>query len=474
LNEDFVIHKGGSEMKNVVQHEVEELMIEQRTYFHSGKTRNIDLRILRLKALYYGILKYEKEIIYALKQDLNKSEFEGFSTEIGVTLKEISFTLKNIKKWAKPKRVKNTLTHVGSTSTLVPEPYGITLILAPWNYPFYLAIAPLIGAIAAGNTAIVKPSELTPNVSAILTMLLEELYPKEFVAVIEGGIEASQLLLKQKFDYIFFTGSTAVGKVVMEAAAKQLIPVTLELGGKSPTIVHHDANLALAAKRIVWGKYMNAGQTCIAPDYVYVHHEVKEQFILHVRREIEALYGKTPLENKEYTRIVSKRHYERLLQFLNDGDVVAGGRAQEDTLTIEPTVLDNIDWNASIMQEEIFGPLLPVLEYHNIEAVIGEIIKRPKPLALYVFSANKEIQQEVVNRVPFGGGCINDTVYHIIQPNLPFGGVGESGIGKYHGEYSFQTFSHYKGIVKQTTKFDLPVRYSTTKYALSVLRKLLK
>jgi aldehyde dehydrogenase (NAD+) len=457
-----------------MKRELEELVTEQRAYFHSGKTRNIDLRILRLKALYYGILKYEKEIVAALKQDLNKSEFESYSAEIGVTLKEISHTLKSIKKWAKPKRVKNTLTHVGSTSTLIPEPYGVTLIIAPWNYPFYLALTPLIGAIAAGNTAIVKPSELTPNVAAVVKTLLEELYPREFVAVVEGGVETSQTLLEQKFDYIFFTGSTNVGKIVMEAAAKQLIPITLELGGKSPTIVHHDANLALAAKRIVWGKYMNAGQTCIAPDYVYVHHAVKDQFLLHVQKEINTLYGKNPLENTNYTRIVSKRHYERLLHFLHDGNLAIGGKAKEETLTIEPTVIDQVDWSMPIMQEEIFGPLLPILEYHNIEAVIEEVLKRPKPLALYIFAQDKAVQQEVINRVSFGGGCINDTVYHVAQPNLPFGGVGESGIGKYHGEYSFQTFSHYKGIVNQTTKFDLPVRYGKAKYAFSMIRKLLK
>lgn len=446
----------------------------QKSYFYSGKTRGIEERKKQLCALYESIQSYESEIFEALKLDLNKSEHESYTTEIGYTLKEISFMIKNLSKWSKPKRVKTAMTHIGSTGRIIPEPYGVTLVIAPWNYPFQLAIAPLVGAIAAGNTVILKPSELTPNVSSVLAKMLTELFPPEFVAVIEGDAEVSTSLLKEPFDYIFFTGSVGVGKIVMEAAAKQLTPLTLELGGKSPCIVHKDAKLDVTARRIVWGKFLNAGQTCVAPDYVYVHSSIKDQFIEEMRKAVHEQYGENPLQNEKYVRIVSGRHFERLCSFLGNGQAVLGGNYDPDRLLIEPTVLTDVTWDDAVMEDEIFGPILPLLEYENIEDVIATVQHHPKPLALYVFSEARDVQKQVTQSISYGGGCINDVVYHLATPYLPFGGVGQSGLGSYHGEQSFQTFSHYKSILSQSTAFDMKIRYSSTKSALKFIRKLLK
>ncbi|HFJ9438869.1 aldehyde dehydrogenase family protein [Bacillus sp. AFS094611] len=453
---------------------VSSIVNKQKAYFYNGHTRSIEVRKNNLKKLYEGIQRFEEEIFQALKLDLNKSVHESFTTEVGYVLKEISFQLKHISSWSKPKRVRTALTHFGSKGKVVPEPYGVTLIIAPWNYPFQLAIAPLVGALAAGNTIVLKPSELTPNVSKVLTRMLGELFQEELVAVIEGGVEESTALLKEPFDYIFFTGSVGVGKVVMEAAAKQLTPLTLELGGKSPCIVHKDAKIDVTARRIVWGKFLNAGQTCVAPDYMYVHTSVKEQLIEALRHEVEEQYGKEPLHNNNYVRIVSERHFERLCTFLKDGKTVIGGNYKKETLHMEPTVLTNVTWESTVMEDEIFGPILPIIEYDNIEEVIDTIQQHPKPLALYVFSEDKEVQRQVTSNISYGGGCINDVVYHLATPYLPFGGVGSSGLGSYHGEESFRTFSHYKSILAQSTAFDMKIRYSSTKSALKFIRKLLK
>ena len=453
---------------------ISSIVNKQKEYFYNGHTRSVEVRKNNLKKLYKGIQRFEQEIFQALKLDLNKSGHESFTTEVGYVLKEISFQLKHISSWSKPKRVRTALTHFGSKGKVVPEPYGVTLIIAPWNYPFQLAIAPLVGALAAGNTIVLKPSELTPNVSKVLTRMLEELFQEELVAVVEGGVEESTALLKEPFDYIFFTGSVGVGKVVMEAAAKQLTPLTLELGGKSPCIVHKDAKIDVTARRIVWGKFLNAGQTCVAPDYMYVHASVKEQLIEALRHEIAEQYGKEPLHNDNYVRIVSERHFERLCRFLQDGQVVIGGNYKKDTLHIEPTVVTNITWQDAVMEDEIFGPILPIIEYDNIEDVIDTIQQHPKPLALYVFSEDKGVQKNVTSNISYGGGCINDVVYHLATPYLPFGGVGSSGLGSYHGEESFRTFSHYKSILAQSTAFDMKIRYSSTKSALKFIRKLLK
>ncbi|MDM5461475.1 MULTISPECIES: aldehyde dehydrogenase [Bacillus cereus group] len=453
---------------------ISSIVNKQKEYFYKGHTRSVETRKNNLKKLYDGIQRFEDEIFQALKLDLNKSVHESFTTEIGYVLKEISFQMKHISSWSKPKRVRTALTHFGSKGKVAPEPYGVTLIIAPWNYPFQLAIAPLVGALAAGNTVVLKPSELTPNVSKVLTRMLEELFPEELVSVVEGGAQESTALLKEPFDYIFFTGSVGVGKVVMEAAAKKLTPLTLELGGKSPCIVHKDAKIDVTARRIVWGKFLNAGQTCVAPDYMYVHSSVKEQLIEALRHEIAEQYGKAALQNDNYVRIVSERHFERLCTFLQDGKPVIGGNYKKETLHIEPTVLTNVTWQSAVMEDEIFGPILPIIEYDKIEEVIETIQHHPKPLALYVFSEDRKVQEKVTSNISYGGGCINDVVYHLATPYLPFGGVGSSGLGSYHGEQSFRTFSHYKSILSQSTAFDMKIRYSSTKSALKFIRKLLK
>lgn len=454
--------------------EITQLVTKQKAYFQTGATKTSNFRIAQLKKLYNSIVENEEEIKRALKKDLNKSDFEAYLTEIGFTLKEISESIKNIEKWMKPKKVKTPITHFGTKGYIYREPYGVTLIISPWNYPFQLTMAPLIGAIIGGNTAIIKPSELTPNTSIIIQKIIKELFDQEYIAVVEGGIEESTLLLQQKLDLIFFTGSVQVGKIVMEAASKNLTPIILELGGKSPTIVHNDANIQLAAKRIVWGKFTNAGQTCIAPDYIYVHELVKKDFIDALKNEIVHFYSDKPLLNNDYTKIISERHFNRLVNFLNNGEIVHGGEYDPLTHKIEPTLITNLSWESPIMSEEIFGPVLPILSYENLDEVMNEINQHPKPLALYIFTESKSISNKVIERVPFGGGCVNDTLYHMANPNLPFGGVGESGSGNYHGEYSFSAFTHDKSVLLQTTKMDLKIRYHTTKNALRFIRKLLK
>jgi aldehyde dehydrogenase (NAD+) len=451
-----------------------DLVEQQRKFFLNGNTKSLSFRMNALSKLRALIKSNEQLLMDGLKQDLNKSEFDSFITEIGIVLEELRFTIKHLKSWAKPRRVKSNLTGIGSRSFIYPEPYGVALIIAPWNYPFQLAIAPLIGAIAAGNCAIIKPSELTPNTSSILAKIISDNFPKEFIAVVEGGVETSTNLLKEKFDYIFFTGSVPVGKVIMEAAAKHLTPVTLELGGKSPCIVHEDANLKLAAKRIAWGKFINAGQTCVAPDYLFLHNRIKDSFLSELKEAVRELYGEDIVGKGHFTKIVSDRHFTRLKNFLTCGTVYFGGKIDDKKLMIEPTVLDNITWDHSIMAEEIFGPILPIMGYDDLNSTIAQINQRPKPLALYIFSESKQVQNAILDSVSFGGGCINDTVFHLSSPYLPFGGVGESGIGAYHGKGSFDIFSHEKSILKQTTRFDLPFRYPNTKDALKKIKWFIK
>ncbi|OEF99900.1 aldehyde dehydrogenase [Vulcanibacillus modesticaldus] len=453
---------------------IQNLVKKQKKYFETGKTKDLLFRINNLKKLKLGIKKHENRIIEALKEELNKSAFESYTSEIGLVYEEINQAIKHLKKWVKPKKVKTPITHFGSSSYIYYEPYGLTLIISPWNYPFQLAIAPLVGAISAGNCAIIKPSELTPKVSQIIRELIEESFHEEYIAVVEGGVDESTALLQEKFDYIFFTGSVPVGKIVMEAAAKFLTPITLELGGKSPSIVHKDANLQLAAKRIVWGKYLNAGQTCIAPDYLMVHKNVKNKLIEYMKDYIKEFYGTDSANSENYARIVNERHFNRLVSYLQDGRILIGGRTDKDKLFIEPTIIDQINWDSSIMKEEIFGPLLPVMEYEDVYEVIKIVNEHPKPLALYFFSKDKHLQNEIIDKISFGGGCINDTVYHFASPHLPFGGVGNSGMGSYHGKSSFELFSHKKSILKQTTLFDLPFRYPTTKDALKKVKLFLK
>lgn len=451
-----------------------ELINKQKRFFQTGKTLDIDFRLSALEQLKSVIKEKEQKIMETLKLELNKSGFEAYSTEIGVVLEEIGFIQRHLRSWIKPKKVKTPLTHLGSSSYIYSDPYGVALIISPWNYPFQLTIAPLVGAIAAGNCAVIKPSELTSKTSALIEELISGIFPEEYIAVVQGGVEASQELLQEKFDTIFFTGSVHVGKIVMEAAAKQLIPVTLELGGKSPCIVHEDAKIKLAAKRIAWGKFINAGQTCVAPDYVYLHHKVRDEFFKELKLAIQELYGENPLENLNYTHIVSQRHYNRLSSFLNEGQILIGGKGDKENLVLEPTVLTNITWKDSVMQDEIFGPILPILEYDDFSQVIEGIRNHPKPLALYLFSESSMVTQEVLKHVTFGGGCINDTIYHLVSPYLPFGGVGSSGMGAYHGKGSFDVFSHKKSILKQTTRFDIPMRYPNFKNGLKFVKLLLK
>lgn len=450
------------------------LVNSQKSFFRSGKTKDLSFRLNALNTLRSAIKNYEIDLMQALRDDLNKSAFEAYSTEIGFVLEELRFIISHLPVWVKPKKVKTPLTHIGSNSYIYSEPYGVSLIIAPWNYPFQLALAPLIGAIAAGNCAIMKPSELTPKTSEIIANMIQECFPADFISVIQGGVETSQALLSEPFDYIFFTGSVAVGKIIMEAAAKNLTPVTLELGGKSPCIVHDDANLKLAAKRIAWGKCTNAGQTCIAPDYLYLHKNVHDEFLRQLKTAIAELYGSEPLHNPNFTRIVSERHFERLSSFLKNGEVYHGGKTNREKLMIEPTVLTEITWDDPIMEDEIFGPILPVLEYEKLSEMLDGIQQHPKPLSLYIFSENEQIQEEVINSVSFGGGCMNDTVYHFASPHLPFGGVGPSGIGSYHGKGSYDTFSHKKSILKQTTRFDIPFRYPNVKNGLKKIKMFLK
>ncbi|MGM0845901.1 MAG: aldehyde dehydrogenase [Bacillota bacterium] len=446
----------------------------QKNYYASGSTRPLETRKAHLKKLAEVLRENESKILRALHSDLNKSEREAYTTEIGILLEEINFTLKNLDSWAKPKKVKTAMTHVGSKGYRIPEPYGVSLIIAPWNYPIQLAISPLIGALAAGNTAIVKPSEITPHTSRVLVELFEGNFEKGLIYVMEGGVETNQLLLDQPFDYIFFTGSVPVGKIVMEAASKRLIPVTLELGGKSPCIVHDDADLALAAKRIAFGKLANSGQTCIAPDYLFIHENAKEKFIEEFKKAVHEFYGEDPLQSDQFGKIVNERHYTRLKSYLNDGDVMYGGKFSDESLQIQPTLLEPRSTEVPVMTEEIFGPIFPVLSYSRLEEVKAFVTNRPKPLALYLFTGNEEVERDITQNLSYGGGCINDTLMHIATPHLPFGGVGESGIGSYHGESSFATFSHYKSVLKQTNLFDFSFKYPNSKNGLKILRRLLK
>ncbi|MBT2624974.1 aldehyde dehydrogenase [Bacillus sp. ISL-32] len=450
------------------------IISRHQAFFTAGHTRPIKARLDALRNVKQAIKTYEADVLSALYQDLHKSEHEAYTTEIGIVLKEISFVMKRLRKWAKPKKVKTPLTHIGSQSVMIPEPYGTVLVIAPWNYPFQLALSPLIGAIAAGNTVIVKPSEYTPAVSAVLFSIIRDVFPSGYVTLVEGGPDTSTELLKQPFDYIFFTGSVSVGKIVMEAAAKQLIPVTLELGGKSPCIVHKDADIKLAAKRIVFGKFTNAGQTCIAPDYLVVHEEIKSEFVKEMKHIIGEFFGHQPELNPAYGKIVSERHFQRLIGFLNDGIPLTGGKADHKHHKIAPTVLDQVKDEAPVMQEEIFGPIFPLFTYRSTDEVIAMVNARPKPLALYLFTNHKTVEQHILENISFGGGCINDTLMHAATPYLPFGGVGESGIGRYHGFDSFNTFTHKKSVLKQTNRFDLAFRYPSSKNGLRLIRKLLK
>lgn len=433
-----------------MEQQAKQLVTTQRTFFNTGQTKQVEYRIQALQNLREGIEKYQQRILDALRADLNKSEAEGYGSEIRIVLGELDYTLEHLREWATPRNVPTSPAMPDAASTIYPEPYGVALIIAPWNYPFQLAFGPLIGAIAAGNCAVIKPSELTPATSRLINDLIQDIYPEEYIAVMEGEVETSTALLNEKFDYIFFTGSTGVGRIVMKAAAEHLTPVTLELGGKSPAIVHRDADLKLAAQRLVRGKFLNAGQTCVAPDYLVVDEQVHDQLIEEIRAEVRDKFGDDVMQNKDFPHIVNTRNFDRLTAFLTNGKTLMGGRSNRDQLMIEPTVLGDIDWDSPVMQEEIFGPILPVFTYRDLNPMLDEIARRPKPLALYLFTENEALQEQVLNKVSFGGGCINETLSHMTSHYLPFGGVGESGMGSYHGQQSFEVFSHHKSILKRT------------------------
>ena len=438
---------------------IEKLLADQRKYFQRGATLSVDFRIDMLKRLYGTVKKYEKEIEAALTKDLGKSEFEGFMCEAGLALTEISYLIRHTRRFARKKTVWTPLAQFASRSYQKPTPYGNTLIMSPWNYPFLLTIEPLAAAIAAGNTAIVKPSAYSPATSKIVEKVVRESFPEELAAVVTGGREENAALLEQKFDFIFFTGSFGVGKEVLRRAAEHLTPVVLELGGKSPCIIDDTAKIRLAAKRIVFGKYLNCGQTCVAPDYILCHSSVKDAFVKEVCKQVKKQYGENSLNNPDYGKIINQKHFERVRGLINERKVVLGGECNEKTLQIAPTVMDHVTWEDAVMQEEIFGPLMPILTYESLEEVYELLSEKPKPLALYFFSQDKRRIKEVTERCSYGGGCINDVVIHLATSEMGFGGVGESGMGSYHGKAGFEAFSHTKSIVDKKTWIDLPMRY---------------
>lgn len=443
--------------------EYQKVIKRQKRYFQTGRTKPVLERIRKLNMLYQWIEEHEKDILRALKEDLNKPEFETYMTEIGVVKEELRYIRKNIKRWSAPKKVKTPMTQFPSVSYIYREPYGVVLIMAPWNYPFQLSVIPLAEAVAAGNCVVLKPSAYASATSRLLGKMAEEVFAPYEVKVVEGGRKENEFLLGEKFDYIFFTGSKSVGSYVMKKAAEHLTPVTLELGGKSPCIVDETADIKKAAKRIVWGKFLNAGQTCVAPDYIWVHRNVKEKLIKAMEKYIRKMYGEKPHCSETYPSIINAKHFERLEGLMVDGKVIFGGRRKKETLKIEPTIMDEVTWDSPVMREEIFGPILPILSYYDIKEVIYSVRAGQKPLALYYFTKDKRRRAAVIKHLSFGGGCINDTIVHLSNVRLPFGGVGASGMGSYHGKAGFETFTHKKSVLKKSFRMDIPMRYAPHK-----------
>ena len=443
--------------------QIDVILNSQKKYFLDGNTLPVPFRISMLKKLRESILRHSNDINNALKTDLGKSNFEGYMCEIGMVMGELSYMIKHIRSLAKEKRVHTPLHEFVSRSFKKPSPYGNVLIMSPWNYPFLLTIGPLIDAIAAGNTAIVKPSAYSPATSKVISDILSETFNSNYIAIVTGGRKENSFLLEKKFDMIFFTGSQAVGKEVMRHAAENLTPVVLELGGKSPCIVDETANIKLAAKRIVFGKYLNCGQTCIAPDYILCHKSVKDKFISEVKNQIIKQFGENPLDNADYGKIINEKHFSRLCGLIDESKLIFGGQTDTEACRISPCILDNVTWDDEVMGQEIFGPIMPVLTFENIEEVISTVQEHQKPLALYIFSSCKKNIKAVTSRCSFGGGCINDTIIHLATSEMGFGGVGESGMGSYHGKDGFNAFSHTKSIVDKKTWLDLPMRYQPYK-----------
>lgn len=450
-------------MKDTSRNALENMLQQQRAYFATNETKSVDFRLKMLKKFRATILKYEIKIAEALWKDLHKSYEEAYLTEVSIVLQEINYHIKHLRRWAKPQRVSTPFHLKPSSSKIFYEPLGASLIIAPWNYPFQLLMNSLVGSISAGNCAILKPSPYTLATALVMEDLIKECFNPNYIGLVQGSRKTNTLLLEQKFDIIFFTGSPYVGKIVMQAAAKHLTPVVLELGGKSPSIVDKEANLAIAAKRIIWGKLINAGQTCIAPDYVFVQESIKEELLKHIYQNIENMYGKEIQESKYFSRIVNEKAFDRLEKLMKHGNITFGGEINKKDRFIAPTIIDNIKPEYPIMQEEIFGPILPILTFKEIDEVIDYVNSNEKPLAFYYFGKNKQAI-EVLRQTTSGGGCINDTLMHITNHKLPFGGVGNSGIGKYHGKRSFLAFSNQRAIVSTPTWIDLPVKYVPFKY----------
>ncbi len=439
---------------------IQQTLQMQKEYFRTGATLPVSFRIDALKRLYTAVKSREGEIAEALRKDLGKSQFESYMCEVGMVLSELSYMIRHVRKFAKEKGVRTPLAQFAASSRRKPTPYGTVLIMSPWNYPFLLTLGPLVDTLAAGNTAVIKPSAYSPTTSELVKNLLSDCFLPEYVSVITGGRTENAELLEQKFDLIFFTGSQAVGREVLQKAAEHLTPAVLELGGKSPCIVDETAKISLAAKRIVFGKYLNCGQTCVAPDYIFCHSSVKEKLKREILNQIKLQYGENPLRNPDYGKIINEKHFRRISGLMDGKKVIAGGEVSPETLQIAPTVMDNVTWEDAVMQEEIFGPLLPILTFDRIEEIYETLADKAKPLALYLFTENKARVREVTERCAFGGGCVNDTIIHLATSEMPFGGVGESGMGGYHGKTGFETFSHTKSIVDKKTWMDLPLRYA--------------
>ena len=457
------------------QLEFHTILQNQRKFFATGATLPVQFRINALKKMQSYIRQNETEITNALTADLGKSAQEGFMCEVGLVLSEISYMLKNIKKFAADEKKETCITNFAAKSFVKKSPRGVVLIMSPWNYPFLLTVEPLVDALAAGNTAVVKPSAYSPNTSRVIEKMLTECFAPEYVTVVTGGREENQSLLEQRFDYIFFTGSHRVGREVMKKAAENLTPVTLELGGKSPCIVDKSAKIALAAKRIVWGKFLNCGQTCVAPDYILCHESIRTKLIKALKEQIVVQFGVVPLANNSYGKIINEKHFERICSLINPRKLAHGGKSDAKLLKIEPTILYDITWEDPVMKQEIFGPILPILTYSTDEEMINIVNSHARPLALYLFTENKTLEQEVLSRCSFGGGCVNDTIVHLATNNMGFGGVGESGMGAYHGKVGFETFSHLKTIVDKKTWIDVKMRYQPyTSAKEKMLRKFLK
>ena len=450
---------------------IPQTLAQQRVFFASGQTKSIDFRLAQLAKLKQAIIERQRAIVEAAKADLGRPEFEAYF-EIA-TLSEINLAIKKLKTWMKPRRVKTTLENFPSSAWVQPDPLGVVLIIGPWNYPFQLMVSPLVGAIAAGNCAILKPSEHAPHTAQVVADLIADTFDPAYISLFQGDADVSQQLLAEKFDHIFFTGGTAIGRIVMAAAAKHLTPVTLELGGKSPCIIDADINLDHAAKRIAWGKFINAGQTCIAPDYVLIDRAIKDSFLAKLTATIRDFFGDDPSQSPDLSRIIIQRQVDRLSGLLDSGTFLICGQTVRQTRYMAPTVLDGVTWDSPVMQAEIFGPILPVLTYDRFDQAIAQINARPKPLALYLFTRDQAKQQQVLTDTSSGGVCLNDTVLHIGVPGLPFGGVGQSGMGSYHGKATFDTFSHQKSVLKKTFWFDLDWRYAPYKPAkLAQIKKL--